>query len=277
MKVSSREKVAVIPAGGIGKRMKPLQIWKELIPLGYKTALDENKKEIRVPKVISEYIIENMKNAGVDNLYMVVNTQKTELIRFYGDGNGYDVNMAYLIQDLANNLYAMPVALDIAYPFVKDKDVFFGMPDTVVKPSTCFRSLYKAFIEEELDLALGVFPSDNPKELAPVEIGKNGEVLGIYDKPKSTKIYNSWNVAVWSPKFTELLHSRVLRYIKGEERDKGELLMSSIFMEAVEKGLKAKAIMFPEGMCYDIGCTDKLYNYLLNNVYNDLFINGGKL
>ena len=35
MQGSKREAVAVIPAGGLGQRMKPFQTWKELIPLGY--------------------------------------------------------------------------------------------------------------------------------------------------------------------------------------------------------------------------------------------------
>ena len=41
--------------------MKPFQTWKELIPLGYKSIKSENGGEFKVSKVISEYIIENIK------------------------------------------------------------------------------------------------------------------------------------------------------------------------------------------------------------------------
>ena len=262
-----REAVAIIPACGLGKRMKPFQTWKELIPLGYKTIEIDNGREHKIPKVISEYIIENIKNAGIDNIFIVINNQKTELMRFYGDGQLYGVNIAYLIQDLTNNIYAMPVALDVAYPFVKEKDVLFGMPDTIVNPDNSFSELYKYYRREKLDLALGVFPALNTNELAPVTIGENGKILDIRDKPKSSTILNTWNIAVWSPRFTKHLHDMVEEYVKSGKYKEGELLMSNVFLDAIRKGLKAKAFTFNLGMCYDIASTNKLYDFLINKVY----------
>ena len=267
MQEAKREAVAVIPAGGLGQRTKQCQTWKELIPLGYKSIKRENSGEFKVPKVISEYIIENIKSAGVSNVFIVINNQKTELMRFFGDGSLYGVNMAYLIQDLSKNIYAMPVALDIAYPYVKDKDILFGMPDTIVRPDNSFDELYKYYIKEDLDLALGVFPTTNTKELAPVTMGENGMILDIKDKPKKSNILNTWNIAVWSPRFTQHLHEMVEEYIKDERYRDGELLMSKVFLEAAKKGLKSKGFIFNSGMCYDIASTNKLYDFLINEVY----------
>jgi glucose-1-phosphate thymidylyltransferase len=252
MSMDSDHLIGIIPAGGLGKRMYPFKLWKELIPIGYKKVSLKEEEKI-IPKLLAEYTLENMVNGGVKNVIFIINSYKTEIMRIFGYGSNYNVNIAYLNQELESGFYAMPIAIDMAYPFTKDKIVFMGMPDTVVRPDYCFKQLLEKHLDKNADLTLGVFPTDNPTRLAPVVINSNDEVEVIHDKPKVTKIYNTWNIAVWSSKFTDLLHTETKKYMSDEKSKGNELLMSDLFNKAIQNGLKVCAVFFKEGKCDDLG------------------------
>lgn len=107
--------IGIIPSGGLGKRMKPYRALKELTTVGYKTYVI-NGVEKKIPKVLSEYTIDNMLNSSINNLIVIINENKSELIKFYGDGSQYNTYIAYLCQVIDGRHYGMPVALEQAYP-----------------------------------------------------------------------------------------------------------------------------------------------------------------
>ena len=245
--------VGIIPAGGFGKRMRPFKMWKELIPVGYK--VHKTGEEIKhIPKVLAEYTLENMVSAGARNIIMVLNEQKNELFRYFGDGNDYNASMAYLCQDSDQPLTGMPVALDTAYLWVKDKTVLMGMPDTIAEPFNSFSQLINTHEEKKADLTLGIFPTNCPQRLAPVMIDKDtGKVKAIFDKPRKTNIYNTWSIAVWSSEFTRLLHEYVEAARSNPGSHKKELLLSDVFVEAINQGLGVYGHVFSEGAYHDLG------------------------
>jgi glucose-1-phosphate thymidylyltransferase len=257
MKALNDNLVGIVPAGGFGKRMRPLKIWKELIPVGYKTHI-EDEKEKHVPKVIAEYTLENMINAGAEKIVMVLNEQKTELFRFFGDGSDYGSSMAYVCQESSFPFYGMPIAFNAAYKWIRNSTVLMGMPDTIVEPFDCFEILLEMHEQKKSDLTIGVFPTNRPNRLAPVSIDPvTGRVKAVYDKPKSTKIHNTWNVAVWSGRFTELLHGYVQEYISNLENASNEMLLSDVFNQAIKENLEVYGHFFSNGWCYDLGNIDE--------------------
>jgi glucose-1-phosphate thymidylyltransferase len=256
MDINGSEIIGLIPAGGFGKRMRPFKIWKELIPIGYKICLSDEQKII--PKVVAEYTLDNMLHIGTQRIIFVLNEQKTELLRFFGHGNQYETNIAYVCQETNPHFYGMPMAIDTAYVWLKGHLVLMGMPDTIIEPNDCFKRLLEMHHEKKADLTLGVFPTEKPQRLAPVVIQKGtNRVERIYDKPKETKIFNTWNIAVWSTKFTEMLHEFVSSYTRNEQNIGKEMLLTEVFNLAIDNRFAVYGLFFTDGKCYDVGNMDE--------------------
>ena len=132
-----------------------------------------------------------------------------------------------------------------------------GMPDTIVQPDDSFSKLLKFHNDNNADLSLGVYPSNIPERLAPVDFDtKTGRVKWIYDKPEKTNLKSTWNIGIWSDKFSERLHEAVNDYIKNNDNTK-EILLSDIFNLAIKKGLRVFSHYFKDGDCYDLGNIDE--------------------
>lgn len=79
--------VALILAGGFGKRLRPytLELPKILLPLGSKT--------------IAEYIIEWLRYYGINEIFMLVGYLKEKIIEALGSGSKYGVYISYIVED----------------------------------------------------------------------------------------------------------------------------------------------------------------------------------
>ena len=118
--------VGIIPAAGKGTRLSPFPCPKELFPIGYQDYPVNGALQKR-PKVISQYLIENIINAGAERIIFILGEDKHDIMRYYGDGSRFGVDIAYLFQE---KLLGMPYAMNLAKNWVNHDDVFFGMPDT---------------------------------------------------------------------------------------------------------------------------------------------------
>lgn len=243
--------VGILPAAGLGQRLKPYNGPKELLSVGYQpmTIGTETKT---MPMVVSQYTLNAMSAAGVENIYFVLSPLKWEIAKFFSNGAAFGVHCGYLFQDTPTG---MPGALDSAYPWVYDKLVCMGMPDTIVTPGHCFTQVLDIHSALSADLTLGIFPTDTPQFLAPVHLDPaTGRVLEIFDKPATTSYYNTWGIAVWSPVFTTFLHTFVQSALNGEK----ELLLSDVFSEAIHQDLNVYGHFFSDGKFFDIGTPEGL-------------------
>jgi dTDP-glucose pyrophosphorylase len=81
-------KVGVIPAAGHGRRLSGLPLTrvlpKCLLPI--------------LNKPILEYVIENMKQMGVEDVYMIVGFKKELIQEYFGDGADFGINIKYILQ-----------------------------------------------------------------------------------------------------------------------------------------------------------------------------------
>jgi glucose-1-phosphate thymidylyltransferase len=124
------EKIGLIPAAGIAKRLGSLAFSKELLPISFN--LNKNEHNL---KAVSVYLLEKFQQAGVKKVYTVIRKGKWDILDYYGDGSEIGIQLAYLIM---THPFGVPYTLDQAYPFVKTSKVFFGFPDILFEPENAF-------------------------------------------------------------------------------------------------------------------------------------------
>ncbi len=242
--------VGLIPAAGKGSRLAPFPAPKELFPIGYQDYDTGGRIEKR-PKVISQYLIENMLLAGMSEMFIIVGDSKHDILRYYGDGSRFGTKVAYLYQE---RLTGMPGALNLAQPWLKDADVVFGMPDTIIEPKDAFQRLYAFHSNVSADLTLGLFQTNNPNKFGMVEFDADQTVISTVDKPSKTDLDHMWGCACWSQPFSELLN----QFVKEHPYKEREIVLGDVFNAALDCKMKVKAMPFADGQYIDIGTSDEL-------------------
>lgn len=236
-------RIGIVPAAGAGVRLAPYRAPKELIQVGYRSVDGR-----LLPKAAIEHVLTALRDGGARQAFVVLSPAKWDVFRYLGSGEHLGMDLAYLCQESARG---MPAALDLAAPFLGDRTVGMGMPDTIVAPDDCFSRLFDFHDATGADLSLGVFPTAKPETLAPVVIEPGSHrVLAVVDKPPVPPVANTWGIAAWSPVFSELLHGFVAE--AGPEPGR-ELLLSDVFVAAVAAGLRVRALTFESGEFHDIG------------------------
>jgi glucose-1-phosphate thymidylyltransferase len=261
--ISSSEVIAVIPAAGKATRLSPLPCSKELIPIGFGAIGQENQLR---PKVVSHYLLEMFKLAGIKKAYIVLNSGKLDIPAYFGSGQMVDMKLAYLLVDLP---IAVPYTLDQAYPFVQNKLVALGFPDIVLHPENSFVQLLAREMKTKADIVLGLYPTDQPHKMDVVDLDENGCIRQIRPKPlklKGANVNYAWLTAVWTPVFTQYLHEFVSEhkkkyfddYFETAVKNKRELFVGDIFQAALADRLTIETVLFSDGNCLDIGTPDDL-------------------
>ena len=198
----AEEFIGLIPAAGKGVRLG-LPYPKELYPV-----IQNNRY-----KPISQYVLDNLTDAGLKHIVFVVNETKHQLIGYFGNGQRFDCQISYVVQEQLNHhgkstSPGLANALDSGYHLVKDKVVFFGMADTIMRPENIFRYAYDRSDLND-DVILILFPTERPEKFGMVETDQNDRVVRIVDKPRQTDLQEMWGSIIWRPRFTEFLHECV--------------------------------------------------------------------
>jgi len=242
--------VAIIPAAGIGSRLSPFPCPKELFPVGFQDIEINGQLENR-PKVVSQYLVENLVAAGVNRIFIILGDGKSDIMSYYGDGKRFGTNITYLYQE---ELQGMPSAIDLARFWIKDDTVLFGMPDTIIEPRNTFETLLDYHNDQDALLTLGLFPTDTPSKFGMVDMDSNGNVIYTIDKPSETDLTNTWGCACWSPEFTVLLEG----FLNKNKYQGKEIVLGDVFNYVLEMKLKVKGLILDEGKYIDIGTTSEL-------------------
>ncbi|MEL6459245.1 MAG: sugar phosphate nucleotidyltransferase [Cyanobacteria bacterium J06621_15] len=258
--------IGLIPAGGKATRISPLPLSKELYPVGFRVDGDikvnnlnnnqnNNPNNLR-PKVVSHYLLEKMRNAGIDKAYFILRSGKWDIPAYFGGGEMLSMSLGYLIMDLP---YGVPFTLDSAYPFVKDAVIALGFPDILFEPKDAYSKILKKLNSNNADVVLGLFPTDKPQKAGMVDFDNDGKVISIIEKPPQSNLRFMWGIAVWKPEFTEFLHE----YLIGIREDINlanlpEIPIGNVIQAAINKGLQVKAEAFENGSYLDIGTPDDL-------------------
>lgn len=138
--------IGIIPAAGEGQRIQPLGCSKELLPVGSRRI-----DGVERPKAVSEYLVERMIAAGVNQICMVISPEKTDIIRYFSERN-YAAEIFYVVQKEPLGLCD---AIFRAEPFARGNDrVLIGLPDTIWFPENAFLPAMEAL----MGITLVLFP-----------------------------------------------------------------------------------------------------------------------
>ena len=248
---NTRRLVGLIPAAGHATRLGALPHSKEIHPIG--TYFDANGSCLR-PKVVSHYLLEKMRYAGIDRAYFILRDGKWDIAAHFKDGATVDMFLAYL---LATVPYGTPYTLDAAYPFVRDSLVALGFPDILFSPDDAYTQLIEHQIKSGADVVLGLFPTDQPQLTDVVAVDDRGRILQILTKPRHTILSHTWGIAVWTPTFTEFIHD----YLAGlpvPTKDTRELFVGDVVQAGINCGISVEGVFVSDTPFLDIGTPENL-------------------
>jgi glucose-1-phosphate thymidylyltransferase len=240
---------AIIPAAGRAKRLGKLPFSKELFPI---------KVEDNQTRIVSEFLIESMLQAGVDQLHFVIRKGKWDIPAFFGSKFNGKLPVCYHIAEFD---YGVPFTVNQAYPFIDEHLVVLGFPDILFQPENAFSRLINQLKTTDVEIVLGIFPINRPEKWDMVELDNNHQVQKIIIKPDSGNYTFGWVMAAWKPGFTKFLNDFVLEKLQRntpEELGKNEIHFGHAFIAALEKGMKIQGVLFEEGRCLDTGTPDEM-------------------
>jgi len=259
MKRTYKEVIGVLPAGGMGSRVGPLPCSKELFPVGFHA--EGTDLSLR-PKVVSHFLLENMRLANIRKSYIILREGKWDIPAYFGDGKKIGMNLAYLT---VGSLLGVPYTIDQAYPFVQNALVALGFPDILLKPDDAFVKLLARQEETDADIVLGLFPALKPQKMDMVELDTNQRVRSIQIKPAQTQLVYAWSIAIWGPIFTRFMHDFISA--RGESIGNNsamtlgwedEMHVSDVIHGAIQNGMAVETVIFENGSCLDIGTPEDM-------------------
>jgi len=239
----NEELIGLIPAAGKGVRLG-LPYPKELYPV-----IRNNHY-----KPISQFVVDNLTNAGLQHVVFVVNETKHQLMGYFGNGQRFGCNISYVVQEVIEGKTkstspGLAHALDSAYHLTSGKTVFFGMADTLMRPTDVFARAYeRAHVDDDVILAL--FTTIRPEKFGMVKMDQDNLVLEIVDKPKETDLTEMWGCIIWRPLFTEYLHKCVT--------EEGISDFAKIMNDAIAEGMNVRGVHMVDGNYIDLGTYEEI-------------------
>jgi len=231
----NKKVIGLIPAAGKGTRLG----WataKELWPI-------EICDGLIMP--VLQSTIDNMVMADVQEAVIVTTPEKPEIMRYLS--TMHTMRIAYVCQ--AHNYgkgksSGLIEAIESAYHLTKETIVVFGMPDTYVRPNTCYDGLIEKVRDDGYDVAFGLFPTETPHKFGIVDFDGNMDVRYVFEKPRTTMLQYMWGILVWSPTFTEYIHTSV---------QQGIVEYDIILNNALQLGMPMCAKIVQDGQYADLG------------------------
>jgi len=158
----------LIPAAGKGERMEPFTdaYPKELLPVG--------------EKAVIHHAIEDMKEAGITDICIVVGWKQHAIMDYLGSGEDLGVQLTYVVQDERNGLAG---AVKSAEHVIEDETFAVVLGDNYVDDKTALQSLVRYHKEEDVHITLGAFQPEDVTDYGIIDPGVGKEVEGLVEKP----------------------------------------------------------------------------------------------
>jgi glucose-1-phosphate thymidylyltransferase len=235
--------IGLIPAAGQATRLGLLPCSKEIYPVGF-TTLEAGQRRV---KVVSQYLLEAFKAAGIQQVMMVLRQGKWDIPSYFEGEAALGLELAYC---LMQHPYGAPFTLDAAYPFIQHATVAMGFPDIIFEPQTAFKTLKARLFSSGADVVLGAFRVAEPARCDMIALGEDGCVTDIRIKLADTGLQYSWGIAMWTPTFSDYMHAFLQRKLK--EGVTAELHVGHVLQAALADGFRVPAVTF-DSEYIDIG------------------------
>ncbi|MGW6055046.1 glucose-1-phosphate thymidylyltransferase [Streptomyces sp. NPDC055189] len=236
---------ALVLSGGSGTRLRPFShsMPKQLIPIANKPVL--------------EHVLENIRELGITDIGVVVGDRGAEIAAGVGDGSRLGVRLTYLQQDRPRGLAHTVV---VAREFLGEEDFVMYLGDNMLPEGV--RSMAEDFEAERPDAQIVVHRVADPRAFGVAELGPEGEVLRLVEKPAEPK---SDLALVGVYFFTPAIHRAVAAI---EPSKRGELEITDAIQWLVADGARVRASEY-EGYWKDTGEVDDVLecnSYLLQRL-----------
>ena len=203
----------VILHGGAGTRLRPLTFTgpKQLIPVANKP--------------VSQYVLEDLRNAGVRDVAIILGDVYPDLVReYYGDGSKFGVRITYIHQ---GKPLGIAHAVSLAREFVNGDRFVVYLGDNLLQYG--IKKYLDEFVNGDYDAYVLLKEVDDPTRFG-VAVFRDGKLAGFVEKPK-TPISKYAIVGVY---FFKPVVFDVIRELKPSWR--GELEITDALQKMLERG-----------------------------------------
>ena len=161
---------ALVLSGGAGTRLRPITHTsaKQLVPVANKPVLF--------------YGLEAIRDAGVTDVGIIVGDTAAEIEAAVGDGSELGISVTYIKQDAPLGLAHCVL---IAQDFLGDDDFVMYLGDNFIIGG--ITELVQEFRAGSYDAQILLTKVDNPSQFGVAELGPNGGVTTLVEKPKEPK------------------------------------------------------------------------------------------
>lgn len=216
----------LILSGGFGTRLRPITstTQKQLIPIANKP--------------IIFYVIEDLIEAGITDIGIIIGPNKKQVMDTVGDGSRWDAKITYIQQD---NPLGLAHCILISKDFLNDSKFVMYLGDNILKGG--IKRFVKGFTEEA---SIMLTPVPNPSDFGIAELNKDKTIHHLAEKPKKPRS-NLAVVGIYA--FKKTIHKAV-RAIKPSAR--GELEIVDAIQWLLDHGKKVQSANV-EGWWKDTG------------------------
>lgn len=243
--------VGVVPMAGQATRLADLTCSKEILPVKVSRTVDTTQP---ASKAVCEHLLDQMQGSGIQDIYIVIRDGKWDIPSFLGDGSRLNLRLAYLMM---GRPFGTPYSVDQAYAFVRDRRVALGFPDMCFDHPGIFTTLLAHQEMSGADLVLGVFPADRPEKVDMLELGTDNRIKQLIIKPAETTLQHTWGVAIWTPVFTEFMHTFLDSHQHTADQSP-ELYIGDVVHAAIQAGMDVQGIPVSDQPFIDIGTREDL-------------------
>lgn len=157
----------IILHGGHGTRLRPLTHTgpKQLLPIANKP--------------MSQYCVETMIRAGIDDIAFIVGgVGSNKVIEYYGDGSEFGAKFSYIEQDYPKGIAH---AISLCKDFIGNEKFLVFLGDNIIQREIV--DYVRNFQKSDATATLLLCEVDNPSQFGVAEI-KDNKIVKITEKPK---------------------------------------------------------------------------------------------
>ena len=170
-----------------------------------------------------------------------------------GEAPRWSLPVEYLVTDPTPSAVH---TLAAAQAETASSDVLLAFPDILFQPASVARDLVRKYHSSDADVALALFPGERPDKADMVELDAQGRPVSIVIKEAGCDLRFTWGLAIWGPRFSDLLQEVVAdqdRGPQGAPAEGGELFVGDLFKLALEREFRFEAVCCPNGFIIDVG------------------------
>lgn len=236
------EYVGLVPAAGEGTRMYPFSraVPKEMYPI--------------LGKPVIEHCIENLREGGINRIFMIVGHQKGALMDYVGDGSFYGIKVAYIYQLKRRGLGH---AILQAEKWIKEPFVTL-LGDSFIEPKKEIQTMMELHTEKRPIATVLLFKVNSPVGygIAKFRSLENnfGPIEKLIEKPslREAEEYKI-NGEYYALCGAYVFEPRVFNFLKKTKPGKrGEIQITDSIQLALEEGEKVYGVIL-KGKYLDIG------------------------